>query len=51
VVLIGVCPESEIEYPRLNPVNRKETELANGHTHFFTVGKEKGSKGLQLKWG
>ena len=52
VMLIGVCPEAEIDYPRLNPANRKDTELTNGHTHFFTVGKEKGSsKGVQLKWG
>lgn len=51
VPLIGVCPESEIDYPRLNPTNRKETELTNGHTHFFTIGKEKGGRGAVLKWG
>lgn len=51
VTLIGVCPEAEVDYPRLNPINKKETELTNGHTHFFTIGKEKGAKGVQLKWG
>ncbi len=38
VPLIGVCPEAEVEYPRLNPTNRKDNELTNGHTHFFTIG-------------
>ena len=44
--MIGVCPEAEVDYPRLNPINKKESELTNGHTHFFTIGKEKGSKGV-----
>ncbi len=51
VPLIGVCPEAEVDYPRLNPANRKDIELANGHTHFFCIGKEKGNKGIQFKWG
>jgi hypothetical protein len=52
VPLIGICPEAEVDYPRLNPANRKETELTNGHTHFFTLGKEKGSgKNNILRWG
>lgn len=51
VLLIGVCPEAEVEYPRLNPTNRKENELTNGHTHFFTIGAEKGSKRNVFKWG
>lgn len=50
VMLLGVSPEAEVDYPRLNPANRTTNELANGHTHFFTIGKEKG-KGLALKWG
>ena len=44
--MIGVCPEAEVDYPQLNPINKKESELTNGHTHFFTIGKEKGSKGV-----
>lgn len=51
VVLLGVCPEAEIDYPRLNPAHRNDNALTNGHTHFFTVGKEKESNGLRLKWG
>lgn len=50
VMLLGVCPEAEVDYPRLNPANRTNIELANGHSHFFSIGKEKG-KGLALKWG
>jgi len=50
VMLLGVCPEAEVDYPRLNPANRTTNELANGHSHFFSLGKEKG-KGLALKWG
>lgn len=50
VVLIGVCPEAEVEYPRLNPANRTDKELTNGHTHFICVGNQKGKPG-ELKWG
>ena len=35
----------------MNPQNKKDTELANGHNYFFSIGKEKGGKGIQLKWG
>lgn len=51
VPLIGVAPEAEVEYPRLNPTNRRESELTNGHTHFFTIGHERGHARLALKWG
>jgi hypothetical protein len=53
VTLIGVCPEAEVDYPRLNPVLRKDSELTNGHTHFFSIGKDKMSAkgGLVMKWG
>ena len=50
VILIGVAPEAEVEYPRLNPQMRSNKELVSGHTHFFTVGREKGKAG-DLKWG
>ena len=43
--LIGVCPEAEIDYPRLNPALKKDTELTNGHTYFFTIGKDKAPTG------
>jgi len=49
VPLIGVCPETEISYPKLNPAHRKENELSNGHTHFFLIGKE--DKSNNYKWG
>ena len=38
VTLIGVAPEKEIAYPRINPTVRKENELTNGHTHFILMG-------------
>jgi hypothetical protein len=40
--LIGVCPESEISYPKLSELHRKPNELTNGHTHFIIIGKEDG---------
>lgn len=49
VKLIGVCPEAECSYPRLNPAQRQENELANGHTHFVLIGKE--DKSRKFKWG
>lgn len=50
MTLIGVCPEAEVEYPRLNHANKTAVELTNGHTHFFCVGAVKGKQG-ELKWG
>lgn len=50
VILIGVCPEAEVEYPRLNQAQKTNIELTNGHTHFFCVGAIKGKTG-ELKWG
>jgi len=49
VPLIGVCPETEIAYPKLNPALRKDNELANGHTHFLLIGKE--DKSNSFRWG
>jgi hypothetical protein len=49
VPLIGVCPEKEIAYPKINPVKRKENELTNGHTHFFLIGDEPSKK--VFSWG
>jgi hypothetical protein len=45
--LIGVCPEAEVTYPRINPAQRKDNELTNGHTHFFLVGDEN----KKFEWG
>jgi len=50
VVLIGCYPEAEVDYPRLNPALRSDKELTNGHTHLFSIGKQKGFSG-ELKWG
>jgi hypothetical protein len=47
VNLIGLAPENEITYPRINPAQRKDNELTNGHTHFFLIGDE--SK--KYEWG
>ena len=48
VNLVGVCPEAQVTYPRINPAQRKDNELTNGHTHLFLIGEEKGSK---FDWG
>jgi hypothetical protein len=40
VKLMGVCPEAEITYPKINPQQRRDNELTNGHTHFFLIGDE-----------
>jgi len=48
VPLIGVCPESQISYPKINPTKRNENELTNGHTHFFLIGDDAGKK---FAWG
>lgn len=48
VPLIGVCPESKISYPKINPTKRNENELTNGHTHFFLIGDDAGKK---FEWG
>jgi hypothetical protein len=38
--LIGVAPEKEIVFPRINPTQRHDNELTNGHTHFFLMGDD-----------
>jgi len=38
VPLIGVAPEQEVIYPRINPNVKKDNELTNGHTHFVLLG-------------
>lgn len=38
LALIGVAPEHEIIYPRINPNVKKDNELTTGHTHFFLIG-------------
>ena len=37
VKLIGIAPEGEIKFPKINPSHLDGTELANGHTHLFLV--------------
>ena len=40
LTLIGVAPDQEIIYPRIiiNPNDKKDNELTNGHTHFVLLG-------------
>lgn len=45
--LIGVAPENEVTYPRINPSQRRDNELTNGHTHFFLIGDE----AKKYEWG
>lgn len=35
--LVGIAPEGEIKFPKINPSQVDGTELANGHTHLFLV--------------
>lgn len=37
VKLVGIAPEGEIKFPKINPSQVDGTELANGHTHLFLV--------------
>ena len=47
VQLIGVAPEAQISYPKIS--RKKTNELANGHSHFFLIGKE--DKSVKFAWG
>lgn len=47
VPLIGVAPEQEIIYPRINPNVKKDNELTNGHTHFVLIGDAGGDASAQ----
>lgn len=37
IKFIGIAPESEIKFPKINPTQVDPMELANGHTHLFLV--------------
>ena len=37
VKLVGIAPEGEIKFPKINPSQVDPMELANGHTHLFLV--------------
>ena len=47
IPLIGIAPEQEVIYPRINPNEKKDNELTNGHTHFILIGDD--SPDEQLK--
>lgn len=47
--LVGICPESKINYPKLSEQHRKQNDLTNGHTHFIIIGKEDGK--VTYEWG
>ena len=46
--LIGVAPEHEVIYPRISPVDKRDNELTNGHTHFMLIG-ERGAEATTTK--
>ena len=46
VKLIGVAPEPDILYPKVNPTEKFDNELTNGHTHFILLG----DKRKELHW-
>lgn len=41
VKLIGIAPENEIKFPKLNPTKSEPNELSNGHTHLFLLNSPK----------
>ena len=45
--LIGIAPESMIEFPKPNPDKFSSKMLTNAHTHFLLVGNDKN----KLMWG
>ena len=45
--LIGVAPEADILYPKVNPTERFDNEITNGHTHFILIG----DKTKEKHWG
>ena len=47
VKLIGVAPEAEILYPKVNPTEHFDNELSNGHTHLVLIGDKKN----EYHWG
>ena len=47
VKLIGVAPETKVSYPKVNPTDKSDNELTNGHTHFILLG----TKGKSMRWG
>ena len=53
VPLLGVAPETEIAYPKINPTKREDNELTNGHTHFFLTGNQDNKEGnaKKMSWG
>lgn len=49
VKLVGVAPEGEIKFPKINPSQVDGTELANGHTHLFLVSTHPTIQTIQTK--
>ena len=47
ITLIGIAPENQIEYPKINPEEFSNSLLTNGHTHFILLGKDD----KNLTWG
>lgn len=47
VKLMGVAPEADILYPKVNPTEHFDNELTNGHTHFVLIGDKK----TEFHWG
>ena len=45
-MLIGVAPENEVKFPKINPTQKDPTEMSNGHSHFFLVN----DKAKSLQW-
>lgn len=47
VKLIGVAPENDIKYPKLNPTYVDPNEITVGHTHLFLLNNQE----KNMYWG
>lgn len=49
VKMVGVAPEKEIKFPKINPTFVEKMELANGHTHLFLLSTDSLTEIIQTK--
>ena len=45
--VVGVSPQAEVQFPKLNATSHPVNELTNGHTHFFLLGDDRRA----MSWG
>jgi hypothetical protein len=37
LTVIGIAPENQVKFPKLNPTTVEPSELSNGHSHIFLL--------------